>query len=224
MSYKHCPNCQKKLDGFMTSRYILSDKTNAFINTFNTPNSEAYCNASECGPLLVENYKQLISSRREALNNEILGTIDVVPIVTTHTPLNWDYDIIDIVSAQSVSGTGFFSEISGSWADFTGGQSNAMINKLASGEDICKQKLRYKCLFLGGNAIIATDIDYSEVGGAKGMLMVCMAGTAVNLKSSSLSEDKRNDIAAIKEKVNELSKLQSIKFPEFTDLNMEKDS
>jgi hypothetical protein len=34
---------------------------------------------------------------------------------------------------------------------------------------------------LGGNAVIAADVDYAEVGGGKGMLMVCMAGTAVKV-------------------------------------------
>lgn len=223
MPTKHCPNCQKKLDGFMTSRYILSDKTNAFINTFNFPNSEAYCNATECGPTLIDNYKQQIKSSQDTLNNDILAKLDLIPIVTAHSPLNWEYEVIEIVSAQSVSGTGFFSEMSSSWADFTGGQSNAMINKLSSGEDICKQKLRYKCLSLGGNAIIATDIDYSEVGGVKGMLMVCMAGTAVNLNMDRLFASKRDDIADLKEKVSKLTELQSIEFPEFTDLNREKE-
>ncbi|MBE5322140.1 heavy metal-binding domain-containing protein [Pedobacter sp. MR2016-19] len=36
---------------------------------------------------------------------------------------------------------------------------------------------------LGGNGIIATDVDYAEVGGAKAMVMVCMAGTAVKIKN-----------------------------------------
>lgn len=215
MSYKHCPHCQKKLDGLMTTRIILKDSTNAFINQFNFPNSEAYCNSNECGPLLIENYQNEIRIKKDTLNKEILDKLQVIPIVTTHSPLNWEYEVIDIVSSQSVSGTGFFSEMSGSWADFTGGQSNALINKLSSGEEMCKQKMRYKCLVLGGNAIIATDIDYSEVGGAKAMLMVCMAGTAVNLNLSNLFADKRDDIEILKMKAEELNKWQSIKFPEF---------
>jgi len=206
----------------MTSRYILSDKTNAFINTFNSPNSEGYCNATECGPSLIDDYKQQVNAKKDALNTDILTKLDLIPIVTSHSPLNWEYEVIDIVSAQSVSGTGLFSEMSASWADFTGSQSNAMINKLSSGEDICKQKLRYKCLSLGGNAIIATDIDYSEVGGVKSMLMVCMAGTAVNLNMDTLFASKRDDIADLKEKVSKLTELQSISFPEFNDLNVER--
>lgn len=45
--------------------------------------------------------------------------------------------------------------------------------------------LRTKALLMGGHAILGTDIDYSEVGGGKGMLMVCMAGTAVRFNSGS---------------------------------------
>jgi hypothetical protein len=45
----------------------------------------------------------------------------------------------------------------------------------------CRNQLRFKAVKLGCNAIIATDVDYAEVGGGKGMLMVCMAGTAVKL-------------------------------------------
>ncbi|KQS41757.1 heavy metal-binding domain-containing protein [Pedobacter sp. Leaf194] len=215
MSYKHCPHCQKKLDGLMTTRIILKDSTNAFINQFNFPNSEAYCNANECGPALIETYKQEIASKKDALIKEIFTKIDLIPIITANSPLNWSYDILDIVTAQSVSGTGFFSEMSGSWADFTGGQSDTLINKLYSGEEICKQKLRYKCLLIGGNAIIATDIDYSEVGGAKAMLMVCMAGTAINLNLNNVLADKRDDIEMLKAKANELNQLKLIKFPEF---------
>jgi len=36
---------------------------------------------------------------------------------------------------------------------------------------------------MGANAVIGVDIDYAEVGGAKGMVMVCMSGTAVRLRN-----------------------------------------
>ena len=46
-----------------------------------------------------------------------------------------------------------------------------------------------KTVCLGGNAVIATDIDYGEVGGAKAMLMVCMTGTAVLAGENCLAGD-----------------------------------
>ncbi|MEZ4840244.1 MAG: heavy metal-binding domain-containing protein [Flavobacteriaceae bacterium] len=51
--------------------------------------------------------------------------------------------------------------------------------KLQLGEENCFLQLVVKALNLGGNAIIATDIDYSEVGNSKGLLMICASGTAI---------------------------------------------
>jgi uncharacterized protein YbjQ (UPF0145 family) len=87
---------------------------------------------------------------------------------------------------QSVTGTGVFAEFTSSWTDFFGAQSNAYNQKIAAGEMICQTQLRLKCVELGGNAILAIDIDYAEVGGLKGMLMVCMTGTAVLLENTDI--------------------------------------
>jgi hypothetical protein len=74
--------------------------------------------------------------------------------------------------------------------------------------------LRYQCALLGGNAIIATDIDYSEVGGGKGMLMVCMAGTAVNLIGiETIFEEREEQLAKVKILVKELQILLNIRYP-----------
>lgn len=179
MEYKNCPNCTKKLNGLMVSKYIVKPTTTDFINSFHEPKAEAYCN--ECAESLIRVYQEANESKKQGLIKDLNKDLHVIPIVTAHSPLNWQYEILDTISAQSVSGTGFLTEITSSWTDITGGQSSSMTNKLSSGENICKSKLRYQCALLGGNAVIATDIDYSEVGGGKGMLMVCMAGTAINL-------------------------------------------
>ena len=62
-----------------------------------------------------------------------------------------------------------------------------------------------KALNLGGNAIIATDIDYAEVGASKGMLMVCMAGTAIRLKNPDVLG--KTIAAALKEVTDLLNEL-----------------
>jgi len=69
--------------------------------------------------------------------------------------------------------------------------------------------LRKKTLDLGGNAVIAVDIDYSEIGSLKGMLMVCMAGTAIKIRNAQiLGEERMHCIEAMSEmnkRINELS-------------------
>lgn len=206
MSYKTCPNCDKKLDGLLSSRFILQDSTIAFINGISDIPKEAYCD--ECGLAILNNYTLKIRKEREVLIQELKDKLDIIPILTIPNPANWNYEPITMISAQTVTGTGFLSEISASWADMLGSQSGALSNKLMNGENLCKDRLRFDALLLGGNAIIGTDIDYSEVGGAKGMLMVCMAGTAV--KVTSWSDNFGANKVLIEELFNKAARLTEI--------------
>jgi len=212
MNYKECPNCNKKLDGFLASRFIIEQNITDFINSLEEHECAAYCN--ECGYQIIEKYAYEISGKKRLLTEELNQHIYQIPIVTTHSPKGWDYKVLEMVSSQSVSGTGFLSELSGSWADFTGGQSNTLASKISSGEEICKKKIRFQCALIGGNAIIATDIDYSEVGGGKGMLMVCMAGTAVTVDVESEEFAERvESFRIIDRSTKELATLNKINLP-----------
>ncbi|TXD81294.1 heavy metal-binding domain-containing protein [Subsaximicrobium wynnwilliamsii] len=80
----------------------------------------------------------------------------------------------------------------------------------ASRENMCFAQIRIQTLNLGGNAVIATDIDFSEVGAAKGMLMVCMAGTAIKLNNTDILEKEKTEIldklSYANQRLKELSK------------------
>lgn len=209
---KTCPNCNKKLEGLMVSRYIMDNKVTDFLNRFNENTSEAYCNG--CGGELVEKYRNQIIEQKKNLTQSINKLIVNIPILTAHQPISWDYEILEIVTSQSITGTGMFSEIASSWTDFLGGQSETLTNKLKQGELFCKNQLRYQAALLGGNAIIATDVDYSEVGGGKGMLMVCMAGTAVRIKNmDSVFKEKIEDVEQLRQLVNNFKELDLIYVP-----------
>jgi len=95
-----------------------------------------------------------------------------------------------------------------------GGQSSSLQNKLSEGEILCRNQLRYKALMLGCNAVIAADVDYAEVGGGKGMLMVCMAGTAVKLNNAAdvLSIDFEG-LVGLQEAVKKLDSLKDTVIP-----------
>ena len=100
-----------------------------------------------------------------------------------------------MVTGQSTTGTGVIAELTSSFSDLFGVQSGRFNKKLKGGEDICFAQLRKQTLDLDGNAVIATDIDYSEVGGDKGMFMVCMGGTAIKLKNTNiLGQERANKI------------------------------
>ena len=121
-----------------------------------------------------------------------------------------------MVTGQSTTGTGVISEFTSSFSDLFGVQSGRFNKKLKAGENMCFALLRKQTIDIGGNAVIATDIDYSEVGGEKGMLMVCMGGTAIKLKNTEiLGQERAQNIDEITKLNNRLKTLNSFDTEEF---------
>ena len=197
---KNCPNCQSAVkNGIMSSNVLYTKMYTAIINEYKEPKAEGYC--SKCGKKLLEKYSNQIVEERKNLTNQMQELITNMPVISIHTPLNWDYQVIGMVTGQSSTGTGVITEFTSSFTDFFGAQSGRHNEKLKAGEDMCFVQLRKQAMDLGANAVIATDIDYSEIGAGKGMLMVCMAGTAVKLnnvdvigKGKSESLDKLQEV------------------------------
>lgn len=209
-----CPNCHKKLTGLLVTRSALNKEVTDFLNLFNTEKPQGYC--TDCGLFLFNRCVTKLKEEKDEIIKSLSKIIDIIPIITSQNPAKWDYSVIEMVSAQSVTGTGIISEIASSWSDLLGGQSDALSSKLSAGENICKNQLRLSAAMLGGNCIIATDIDYAEVGGGKGMLMVCMAETAAILHNiDDVLEIKSEKLAILKKSVAELKRLNNIKIPTF---------
>jgi uncharacterized protein YbjQ (UPF0145 family) len=184
----NCPNCNAD---FKINARPMSDNKIKIINEYNEPKSILYC--TRCGTSLYQKYRVEVLTERNSIIESIQELIDAIPVVTAHSPINWDYDILNIVTGQTTTGTGIISEFTSSFSDFFGTQSTRYNNKLKAGENLCLAQLRKQTIDLGGNAIIATNIDYSEVGGQKGMLLVCMAGTAIKLKNTEILGNDRNE-------------------------------
>lgn len=126
--------------------------------------------------------------RSSAVSDSLLRHLVHMPLLTLHHPPGWSFRPLALVTAQSVSGTGFASEIAASLSDVFGGQSGAFQGKLRGGEETCKASLRLDALRLGAHAVIGVDVKYAEVGHVKSMLMVCMSGTAVRLDDPGVLE------------------------------------
>jgi uncharacterized protein YbjQ (UPF0145 family) len=220
-----CPNCKSEIKSSLLSKevYIIDERYTQLINTFSSNNSSAYC--SKC---YSRYFKEMRKNHEEEIkrNQEIKSryTINLesllhhIPIVTLHHPQDWQYKTIGMVSAQSVTGTGVFAEIASNWTDFFGQESNIYNEKIRGGEERCKNLLRLSTVNLGGNAVLGADIDYSEAGGAKGMLMVCMSGTAIQVKNTESLDynteafleimEARSKIKEATEKLDNLAKSQ----------------
>ena len=176
----------------MSSNYLYSKMQTAIINEYHDSKYEGYC--SKCGKGLYEKYSNQVVAEIKNQTDQIQKLIVNIPVISVHTPLNWDYEVVGMVTGQSSTGTGVITEFTTSFTDFFGAQSGRHNEKLKAGEDMCFVQLRKQAMDLGANAVIATDIDYSEIGSGKGMLMVCMAGTAVKLKSIDVIGNGKSEL------------------------------
>jgi len=182
----NCPHCNTPLKSGWSSNELIIRKEIDFINFMFESNTIGFC--EKCGPNLLNQAKFKYSAKRQEIVSFIESNIHRIKILTLQNPPSWTYDPISIITSQSVTGTGLFSEIASSFTDILGMQSGVFNTKLADGEKLCFSQLRYKAMQLGANAIIATDIDYGDVGSGKGMLLVCAAGTAIKVKNTEMLE------------------------------------
>ena len=88
---------------------------------------------------------------------------------------------IGLVSGEAILGANIFRDFFAGIRDIVGGRSAAYEQELRKAKDIAIQEMSEQAKHLGGNAVVAVDLDYEtiSVGGGGGMLMVSASGTAV---------------------------------------------
>ena len=95
-------------------------------------------------------------------------------------------ETIDIVTSECVFGMNIFRDFFVGISDFFGGRSKASQKILRDARMECLFELRMEAQELGANAVIAVDLDYSEISGkGKGMLFLVASGTAVKVEKSN---------------------------------------
>jgi uncharacterized protein YbjQ (UPF0145 family) len=192
---RNCPSCGETLKtGMISQNEMLSPQKMAVISAFHNAEVEAVCD--KCGGSQYAESRNALTREAELLRRQLFAFLPKVPIVSLQSPAGWEYSPLGIVTAQSVTGTGIFSDVTSAFTDLFGAQSGACNAKIRDGENICKSTLRAQTLEMGGNAVLAVDVDYSEVGGQRAMLMVCMTGTAVEItETDSIQNDYVNEAA-----------------------------
>ncbi|WP_183578724.1 heavy metal-binding domain-containing protein [Mucilaginibacter sp. X5P1] len=182
MDYTSCPHCNTTIkDGLFNSNKIVDEHKKEGINLFLNKDSPAYCD--KCFEQQKYDARHQYNLLTSQFTKSVEDNLVYVPLITLQHPVGWEYNVLKMVTAQCVTGEGALTEFSSSISEFFGTQSTRLNKKLKNGEEVCMSKLRLEAIANGGNAIIGTDIDYAEVGGQKGMLMVCMAGTAIRLNN-----------------------------------------
>ena len=86
----------------------------------------------------------------------------------------------DLLTA-SILGANIFKDFFAGIRDIVGGRSSAYEKELRQAKDIALEEMKAEAANLGGNAVIAIDLDYETVGQGS-MLMVTASGTAVTIQ------------------------------------------
>ncbi len=166
-----------------------------------------------CSKDSIEEARKEIYKETVTLRAAVTSNLQLVPVLSIHSPADWKYDAVTIVTAQTVTGTGIFSDVASTFTDIFGAQSGSYVGKIKGGEALCKQALRIEAIERDCNAILAVDIDYAEVGGSKAMIMVCMTGTAVKLgDDGTLSDGTFHAIEELRTSYRRIKFLQSLDF------------
>jgi uncharacterized protein YbjQ (UPF0145 family) len=93
--------------------------------------------------------------------------------------------VFDVISAECVSGMSILSEMLTGITDAIGGRSKTAQYGLSSARRKCMKELRVEAVRLGANAVIGTQLDFSEISGkGTSMLFLVASGTAVQLEKT----------------------------------------
>ena len=90
---------------------------------------------------------------------------------------------IKVVNGEVVLGTGFLSEMSASFADFFGEETQGFNKKIEQAREAALEKMIIKSIQLGGNAIIGVDYDYITF--RNNMIGVIVNGTCVYVEKNN---------------------------------------
>ena len=90
---------------------------------------------------------------------------------------------LGLVTGEAIMGANLFKDIFAGITDIIGGRSGAYENELRKAKEIALKEMQDEARRLGGNAVIAVDLDYETIGSGGGhMLMVSASGTAVTIE------------------------------------------
>lgn len=202
----HCPNCNTKLKGMISSIRMLSENEIKFAKDFGEFKGDSLC--EKCSIDFSKDAKSKYISENGKMKTFLKDFSSSFPVVTLQNPNDWKYETLGIVTAQAtmynvVENKSLFDNL----LEINQNLVN-LDESVSAGENSCIEILRQKSYLLGGNAVLGVDIDYSEFGLKGELMLVCMAGTSVKIDGL---EEKSKKYAYLKIKLKELeSKLEKL--------------
>jgi len=148
-----------------------------------------YTWCSKCSKKLPEDIKALIPAFSKHINEKKEADERITKIIVTTAPMLEGFRVVktlDIITSECVSGVNIFNDILTSLSDVFGGRSGTAQKTLREARQTCIYELKREAASIGADAVIAVDLDYSEIsGGGKSMLFLVASGTAVKIEPIS---------------------------------------
>ena len=176
MADKKCSSCGRKIGGVFgqsePSKYLLDRASELGI----THSGECHV----CFASLVDQHQPDLDARlrvdREQAERTIKAAMSKMLVTPAQPSGGKD---LGVVSGYSVIGTGVISEITSSFTDFFGMQSDTYLGKIRKAEEFALNMLKLEAFRKGGDSIYCYSISLTEATSGKGMLMVSTSGAAV---------------------------------------------
>ncbi|MES2435098.1 MAG: YbjQ family protein [Pseudomonadota bacterium] len=137
-----------------------------------------------CGDCLEVNHRASLASGKADLTDQLTNAEAAAAIIlTTESSPNLDIsERLEIITAECVLGMNIFKDIGSSLRDLVGGRNEAYQKALKDARKAVLLDLKREAHAIGADAVVAVDLDYSEIsGGGKSMLFLVASGTAVRI-------------------------------------------
>ncbi|WP_425354925.1 heavy metal-binding domain-containing protein [Oceaniglobus trochenteri] len=125
----------------------------------------------------------MLEAAGQASHKQAQATRNRAILLTTETHIG-EVERLGIVASEVVLGMNLFKDALANLRDIFGGRSGTVQKTLAEAREAAFEDLRLKAADLGGDAVVAVDIDYhslSTSAASTNMLIVAVSGTAVRM-------------------------------------------
>lgn len=121
-----------------------------------------------------QNVEKLNLAREEEIRS-ILVTTEMQPDINIQKR-------ITIITAECAYGMNIFKDLFAGVRNIVGGRSEAVQKTMRDARETVLYELKREAYLVGGNAVVAVDLDYVELAGTgSSMLMLVASGTAVRI-------------------------------------------
>ena len=131
-----------------------------------------------CNSCKAECLSKLEATEKKRLERELIDGI----VLTTESAHNLNVvKRLGVITSEAVIGSSMIKDMFIGVRDVVGGRSDTLQKTLKETRNIVLNELKVECAEMGGDAVVAIDLDYGEISSNGTMLMLVASGTVVKI-------------------------------------------